>query len=193
VPSSAGQCFDRDAMGNCIGDRITEAVYEGKDQLSLRLGGDYNLFPGRLALRAGVSYENDGQDIEYLNVLYYMLGRVGLHAGVTLRVAEKTDISLGFAHFIQKNVHLQVNPESQYPLPDKTRSNHFQPGEGVDAPPSDPNPMEPDPVPGDFDGTARGDVPNGDAVRVMPGPHYINAGKYFYNLDVVSLTFTQHF
>ena len=197
VPSSAGQCFERDDSGNCIGDRITEAKYAGKDQISLRLGGDYNLFPGRLALRGGVSYENDGQDIEYLNVLYYMLGRVGLHAGVTLRVAEKTDISFGFAHFIQKNVHLQVNEimdqGATYPPVDKQSQYHFQPGEGVKPPPSDPNPNDPDPTPGDFDGIAHGDIPNGDAVRVTPGPHYINAGSYFYNLEVVSLTFTQHF
>ena len=48
---------------------------------------------------------------------------------------------------------------------------------------------------GPFDGTAGVEVPNGDKVRPLsnPGPHYINAGSYFYHLDIVSLTFAQHF
>lgn len=195
VPSSAGQCLERDENNNCVGDRITQVEYAGKDQLSLRLGGDYNVLPGTLALRGGVSYETDGQPIGYLNNLYYMLGRVGLHAGVTVRVAQKTDISFGFAHFIQKKVRLQINPESavSYREQFKTAQYHFNPGQGIAAAPIELVPPELQPPPADFDGTAMVDVPNGDAVRTEPGPRYVNAGSYFYNLDVVSVTFTQHF
>jgi hypothetical protein len=48
---------------------------------------------------------------------------------------------------------------------------------------------------GDFDGIAGVEVPNGSKTRPLnePGPHYINAGSYFYNLDVVSISFAQHF
>ena len=53
-----------------------------------------------------------------LNVLNYMLSRIGIHAGLTLRVAGKTDISIGYAHFIQENVRLQVfDGEAGEPLP----------------------------------------------------------------------------
>ena len=46
-----------------------------------------------------------------------------------------------------------------------------------------------------FDGIAGVEVPNGSKTRPlnMPGPHFINAGSSFYNLDVVSLSFAQHF
>jgi hypothetical protein len=45
----------------------------------------------------------------------------------------------------------------------------------------------------DFDGIAGIEIPNGDSTRVAPGPFYVNAGSYFYDLDVASLTVTQHF
>ena len=50
-----------------------------------------------------------------------------------------------------------------------------------------------DTTPGSFDGNAPADIPNGDAARTEPGPHYVNAGSYFYDLDVISLSITQHF
>jgi long-subunit fatty acid transport protein len=222
IPSTVGQCLQRDANGqNCIGDRITETQYNGTDQFSIRVGGDYNVLPGLFSLRAGLSYETDGQatktvcaetgrpptaeapctggtlQAHYLNVLYYMLGRTGLHAGFTLRVAGKTDISFGFAHFIQKDVRLQLNPEAagtgMYGAQYKTAKYNFAPGSGIDPAPPELLMGEPSPPPGDFDGVAGVDISNGDAVRILPGPHYINAGSYYYNLDVLSLTVTQHF
>jgi long-subunit fatty acid transport protein len=222
VPSTVGQCLERDPVTqNCIGDRITETQYNGKEQFSVRLGGDYNVLPGMLALRAGISYETDGQGTKticletgrppapgapcmrtgqahYLNVLYYMLGRTGLHAGFTIRVADKTDISFAFAHFIQKDIRLQLNPESvqggRYAAQFKTAKYHFAPGAGIDAAPAELLPAgEVSPPPADFDGNAGVDISNGDAVRTDPGPHYVNAGSYYYNLDVLSLTVTQHF
>jgi long-subunit fatty acid transport protein len=222
IPSTVGQCLERDPVTqNCIGDRITETLYNGKDQFSIRLGGDYNVLPGLLALRAGVSYENDGQGTEtvcgetgrppaagmqcasgeyqahFLNLLYYMLGRTGLHAGFTLRVADKTDISFAFAHFIQKDIRLQLNPESvqggRYREDFKTAKYNFAPGAGIAAASEDFVPADQQPAPANFDGVAGADIQNGDAVRVEPGPHYINAGSYYYHLNVLSLTVTQHF
>jgi hypothetical protein len=204
--ASVGQCQMRDAMNKCFGDRVTTTSFGGKDQFSFRVGGDYNLFPGLFALRAGASYETSGQDVQKLNVLYYLLDRIGIHAGFTLRVAGATDISFGFAHFIQKKVHLQINPgvDEAYPLEYKTAKYHFQSGAGIE--PLPPEYLEgpagqefiqrygtPDPTPGTFDGNAQADIPNGDAVRTEPGPHYVNAGSYFYNLDVLSVSITQHF
>ena len=45
---------------------------------------------------------------------------------------------------------------------------------------------------GDFDGTAGVEVPNADQGQPV-GPYYINAGSFFFHLDVISLAFTQHF
>jgi long-subunit fatty acid transport protein len=165
--------------------RAGHTEHGGRNQLSLRAGGDYNPLPGLLALRAGVSYETDGQDVELYSPLQYRLSSVGLHAGFTLRVAHKTDVSVGYAHFIHRDVRLQVNPESRYPRRYKSPEYNFAPGLG-----------EPD-ISGehgeerrDFDGIARADLPNGDDI---PGPLFINAGSFSSGLDVLSVSFTQHY
>lgn len=188
-----GRCTELDPVTRlCRGRRRTQAKYEGRDQISLRLGGDYNLLPGVLALRGGVSYESDGQPPSALNVLYYMLGRFGLHAGLTWRIAGKTDVSFAFARFIQKRVRLQVNtsdpaPVAQYDRRYRTSTFHFAPGLGVPGAPGI------DQASGDFDAIAGASTPNGIKDRTGDGPLYVNAGSYHYALDVVSITLAQHF
>jgi hypothetical protein len=190
-PVSVGRCLDLDPdTRRCRGKRRTQASYRGRDQLSLRIGGDYNVLAGLLALRAGVSYEGDGQAASALNVLYYMLGRVGLHAGFTVRVAGKTDLSFAFAHFIQKRVRLQVNQTdpaqvTHYRADYRDERWHFAPGLGVTGRPGAPE--------GDFDGIAEASVPNGIKDRTGDGPLYANAGSYRYALDVLSVSIVQHF
>jgi hypothetical protein len=116
VAGYVGQCVGGQVVADC--QRETPVYFHGKTQLSLRLGGDYNILPGLLSVRIGLSYESNGQDPSYLDPENYMLGRIGLHAGLTLRVAEKTDISLGYVHFIQEDVALTVNPASPLPSVD---------------------------------------------------------------------------
>jgi hypothetical protein len=189
IPASAGDCLMRDATNNCVGDRRVKTELGGKDQLTVRAGGEYNVLPGLLALRAGVSYELPGQEPEMLNVLSYMLSRTGLHGGLTLRVAGKTDISFGYAHFIHENVRLQINDSintSKLPLPYRTAQYNFMPGAGA----GDINDAGKEL--GGFDGVAGVEVPNGD-LAYEEGPYYINAGSYFYHLDVVSFSIAQHF
>jgi long-subunit fatty acid transport protein len=172
--------------------RILRFPYEGKNQMSVRLGGDYNVLPGLLALRAGVSYETDGEKVQFLEAMNYMLSRVGLHGGFTLRVANKTDISFGFAHFIQKHVKLQVNDSgAAYPASYQKPENHFQPGLGVGTDASG-NPVT---ARNSFAGVAQQEVPNGSPTGVLTDPpaNFINAGSYHMSLDVLSLSFTQHF
>jgi hypothetical protein len=199
VESTIGECLvpgEPDVPGGrvpCDSERRVRTRYHGNNQISVRVGGDYNIVPGVLAVRAGGSMETDGQDVEYLNPLSYMLRRVGLHAGVTLRVAGKTDISIGFAHFIQRDVRLQVNTSmSMYPQRFRTAEYHFAPGLGEDAAANQNIPE------GDFDGIAKVEAPYGPQRNPgdpppPDGPFFINAGSYYYDLDVVSLAFTQHF
>lgn len=190
IPASPGDCLEEDPQTLvCVGDRRVKTDYGGRDQLTLRFGGEYNVFPGVLALRAGVSYETRAQDPEMLNVLSYMLSRTGLHGGLTLRVAGKTDVSFGFAHFIHENVRLQVNDSravSRYPPRYKSEEYNFAPGEGVED--FEGNGADA----GGFDGVAGVEIPNGDRNEPL-GPFFVNAGSFFYHLDVVSLSFTQHF
>ena len=190
IPASPGDCLKRDpATNNCVGDRVVKTDLGGKDQFTVRFGAEYNPLPGLLAVRTGLSYETPGQEPEMLNVLSYMLSRTGLHAGVTLRVASKTDISIGYAHFIHQNVRLQVNkdfPASSYEPRYRMAKYHFKPGAGVaDLDGANANA-------GGFDGNAGVEVPNADTNYPL-GPYFINAGSYYYHLDVLSLGFTQHF
>ncbi|HEX7480833.1 MAG TPA: hypothetical protein VF331_23730 [Polyangiales bacterium] len=75
-----------------------------KDQISARLGGSYNVLPGLLALSAGVHYENRGVDPSYMQIDYWPVQRVGLHGGLTIRVAGTTDLVFSYAHMIQETI-----------------------------------------------------------------------------------------
>jgi len=130
-----------------------------------------------------------GQDPESLNVLGYMLSRVGIHGGLTVRIAGKTDLSIGYARFLHEMVRLQVNDEfnaSSYPPKYRTAQYNFVPGLGVE----DMNGVVIENA--GFDGNASVEIPNAD-LGYPRGPYFVNAGSFYYHLDVLSMSITQHF
>lgn len=173
------------ALGNCIAPvenggcrRTANAVpFGGKDQWSLRVGGDYNVLPGVLSLRIGASYESDGEVRDYLNPRYYAFQRIGLHAGLTWRIAGVTDVHFAFSHFIQDDVRVQVHEDASLPgnvrLRPEEKSAEYNYEEGA------------------HDGTA--EIPIVYSKATTAGPNFANAGSFFYHLDVFSLAVTQHF
>ena len=84
------------------------------DQLAVRLGGDWNVLPGRLAVRAGASFETDGVDRRYAGLDFLPGMRLGLHAGLTVRI-DRVDISLGYAHLFQWDTVVSVD-EAAVPI-----------------------------------------------------------------------------
>ncbi len=68
-----------------------------KNVFGARLGGDYVIIPGFLAVRAGAWFETNGQDPEYLNLDFHNGYHVGVSAGATVRLA-RFDVSLGYQH-----------------------------------------------------------------------------------------------
>jgi hypothetical protein len=185
----AGDCIEPnpEAAGTACTKRLVKTDLKGKDQITLRVGGDYNVLPGLFAVRAGFSYEQDGQDPKWLNIMQYMYGRMGFHGGATVRIAGKTDLSIGFAHFIQKDLRLQINPASQGDYRQyKSPEYHFAPGSGI----NDSTGVGADSK-GPFDGVAGIEVGNGQSRE--PGPYFVNAGSYYFNLSVLSVEVTQHF
>ncbi len=76
-----------------------------KDVFGVRLGGDYNVIPDTLAIRAGVFYESNGQDNRYQNIDFAGAARFGLAGGAAYRLRlgkeEKKnalEFTLGYGH-----------------------------------------------------------------------------------------------
>jgi long-chain fatty acid transport protein len=82
--------------------------HQWKDQVSVRLGGDYNIIPGRLAARAGFSFESRGVKDAYPQLDFMPFRRYGLHAGFTVRV-KRFDISVAYAHLFQETTEVTEN------------------------------------------------------------------------------------
>ena len=80
------------------------------DVFGIRLGGDYNLLPDRLALRAGTFYETRAASAPYQNIDFAIGARLGLAAGATYRIrlgeGDRTsalEIMVGYGHvFVEK-------------------------------------------------------------------------------------------
>jgi len=68
-----------------------------RDTHQLRAGGDWNLVPGRLAVRTGASWESAAAPDKLTLLDFAAFERFGLHAGATLRVGP-LDVSVAAAH-----------------------------------------------------------------------------------------------
>ncbi len=115
----------RDSAGNGVAPSSVDILlprdivlpHQWNDQLSLRLGGDWNPIPGLLSLRLGASLESSaydgmftGRDAKrYVNLDFIPAGRLGIHGGLTVRLG-RFDVSLAYAHFFQETV--EIGPAS---------------------------------------------------------------------------------
>jgi len=57
-----------------------------KDVFGVRVGGDYNVVPDRLALRAGAFFETSALDAKYQSIDFAAAARFGLALGATYRI-----------------------------------------------------------------------------------------------------------
>lgn len=78
-------------------------AHNWKNQISLRLGGDYNVIPGTLALRIGASFETSGVDPRYVQLDFIPGQRFSVSGGATLRLG-RIDISLAYLHIFQADI-----------------------------------------------------------------------------------------
>ena len=79
--------------------------HQWRNELSVRVGGDWNVLPGRFTMRAGFSFENGAAPKSLTNLDFQPFRRYGIHAGGTLRI-KRTDLSLAYAFFRNENVDL---------------------------------------------------------------------------------------
>ncbi|MFW6031524.1 MAG: OmpP1/FadL family transporter [Myxococcota bacterium] len=74
-----------------------------QDQVTVHLGGDYNVVPGRLALRTGFSFESNGYDQPLVQIDFQPGTHFGLHLGMTARFGG-FELGLAYAHIFQKDM-----------------------------------------------------------------------------------------
>lgn len=78
-----------------------------KDTFGVRFGGDYNVLPSKLALRAGIAYESRAVPVEYMNIDSWPVAKLSLHLGATLAFA-KYRLSIGYAHIFYQPIEVGV-------------------------------------------------------------------------------------
>jgi hypothetical protein len=119
-----------------------------KDVFGVRLGGDYNVIPDRLAVRAGTFYETRATSAQHQNIDFATGARFGLALGASYRVrfgdgdkASALEIMVAYGHvFIEKLEREDRNASGIAALA------------GTSCNGSDPDPSQPDRC---LDGSAR--------------------------------------
>jgi long-subunit fatty acid transport protein len=82
-----------------------------RDVVGVRVGGDYDVVPDTLALRAGAFFETQAANSVYQNIDFDGAARIGLALGMTYRVhlgSEKhraLDLMLGYGHVFFGTLH----------------------------------------------------------------------------------------
>lgn len=78
-----------------------------RDSFGVRIGGDYNLIPSRLALRAGVAYDSSAVPTRNMSVDYWPVQRVTLSLGATAAFG-RVQLTLAYAHVFYEDVRVPV-------------------------------------------------------------------------------------
>jgi hypothetical protein len=168
-----------------------------KNQLSLRLGGSYNVIPGLFGFSLGAHYETMGVNPDYMQIDFWPVSRIGLHAGVKFRVSGRIDLTASFAHIFQEDVVVAAPQDRSRELsyPDYVATGQVT---TIDkrvgtAPRGTDPPVVPEP--------AYKQTPNGTArvaqyvTKSVAGqtPWIINSGTYRSSFDVVAVGMNIHF
>ena len=171
-----------------------------QDQVSVRLGGAYNILPGMLGLSAGAHYETRGVDPSYMQIDFFPLQRIGLHGGVIVRVMNAIDLVLSYAHIFQEELVVALPSHMERSAIDDARimgdGTVYNVSKRVDAP-TDRGGLNgtvvlEEPSQGASDGTAK---VNQILSRTGPDqpPWIINAGRYRSSIDVLAVGINVHF
>jgi hypothetical protein len=168
-----------------------------QNQFSIRAGSSINVIPGLFGFSLGAHYETRGVNPDYMQIDYWPLSRIGLHAGVKFRVSGRIDITAAYAHIFQETITTGApahqNGEDSFP-------GYAATGEvttldkrvgavdrGTEMPRLDePNPAAP------RDGTARIAQYVTNSSQGRP-PWIINSGKYRSNFNVLAVGVNVHF
>lgn len=78
-----------------------------RDTYGLRLGGDYNVIPSFLAVRAGLGYESSAVPSKNMNIDYWPVQKYTLSLGGTVKL-KSWKISAAYAHVFNQTVNVPV-------------------------------------------------------------------------------------
>lgn len=78
-----------------------------RDTYGVRVGGDYNVIPALLALRAGLGFETSAVPAKNMNIDYWPVQKVALSLGATLKLATWR-LSVAYAHVFNETVNTPV-------------------------------------------------------------------------------------
>jgi len=175
-----------EAPANCVGDRwevqADNGIFQGippslalqkqfRDQLSLRVGGDWNFIPGVGSARIGFSYETKGVKDGFEQLDFMPFQRFGLHMGLTFRIAKWFDISVAYARIFQSTVTVTEDQASLHQVDAASRIAEL---ENCGNPPD-------------------ADCPRSDRQGLSGEGTVVNAGRYKSHFDILSLGLTYHF
>jgi long-subunit fatty acid transport protein len=111
IPDDAAIPIDVSIDGTPLG-ALPDVRYverQWKNQLVLRAGGDALVVPDRLWLRAGVSYESNGNKHGYQSVENFLARRTALHVGASVQVHRALQLIVGYSRVFQPDT--TVAPE----------------------------------------------------------------------------------
>jgi hypothetical protein len=166
------QMFDHSLVGIPV-PRTLPIAHGWSDDIVFRLGGDANIIPGVLALRAGASLDLplNRNYVQWMTNDYIQGWRVGVHVGGTVRIDNHFDLSIAYAHIFAETVSVNM-PSARL----VAATGNMGQCTGAGGSTYDPN----NPV------TQRGCFPSGFGATM-------NGGSYWQMFDVVSLSGTYHF
>ena len=111
IPDDAVLPIDVSINGEPLGALPDERYVERrwKNQFVLRAGGDALVVPERLWVRAGFTFESNGNQQAYTSVENFLARRIGIHLGASVQVHPVLQVSLGYSRVFQPDV--TVDPQ----------------------------------------------------------------------------------
>lgn len=154
------------------------------DVMGVRVGGDYNAIPGRLAVRAGFSYETAGASPDLAQIHLPSYAGVSVHGGLTFRW-RWLDVTAGYAHFFYFDNNAVTGTRAVTTPGDPAESN---PDNRTQLNPQGPNP----PTPSTGAPTCNAQGACTDSMR-GPGTYTINRGTYTASQNSFNIAFNLRF
>jgi long-subunit fatty acid transport protein len=102
--------------GEIAGQTVSEILIEKtwKDTVSVRLGGDWNVVPRHLTLRAGGFWESAASPLNYSHLDFPSFQRFGVGGGLTWDISRRVSLTAAYMHVFQETRDVSEDYAKQY-------------------------------------------------------------------------------